>query len=415
MRYLLLGGAGLALLAAALTWAYIGTEDDSAKRAPIAAAPGRTGPQPPMPPPLAAPGAGVIATPPAATAPAPASPAPAAPVATKQEAAPAAAKPAVPAPKPVEPSFDVVRIKPNGDAVFAGRAAPGAKVSIIDGGRAIGEVEADARGEWVYLPTEALPAGARELGLSARHADGSTTESASVVVLYVPDRTKPDATPAVGSLAATQPTAGPAAGGAVTAAKPAEVAKAPEPAAAPREPAAPAVVAVATPRSGDGPSKILQMPGAKTTASGVTVDVVDYDDKGEMVLTGRAASGSSVTVYLDNRPIGQAKVDQDRQWQLRPAQAVPTGAYQMRADEVSPEGRVTSRVAMPFMRSEAPRQPTAGESRVIVQPGNSLWRIARQHYGAGLRFTVIYSANKDQIQDPDLIYPGQVFDLPSVN
>ncbi|HCR67353.1 MAG TPA: hypothetical protein DIW38_12725, partial [Oceanicaulis sp.] len=50
--------------------------------------------------------------------------------------------------------------------------------------------------------------------------------------------------------------------------------------------------------------------------------------------------------------------------------------------------------------------------RVIVQPGNSLWRIARRLYGEGLQYTVIYEANRDQIRDPNLIYPGQVFSAP---
>jgi nucleoid-associated protein YgaU len=54
----------------------------------------------------------------------------------------------------------------------------------------------------------------------------------------------------------------------------------------------------------------------------------------------------------------------------------------------------------------------AKDQTFIVQPGNSLWRIARRSYGEGLRYTVIYDANKDQIRDPDLIYPGQVFVLP---
>jgi len=52
---------------------------------------------------------------------------------------------------------------------------------------------------------------------------------------------------------------------------------------------------------------------------------------------------------------------------------------------------------------------------VVVRPGNSLWRIARQTYGTGFQFTVIYEANRMQIKDADLIYPGQVFKLPTIN
>ena len=52
------------------------------------------------------------------------------------------------------------------------------------------------------------------------------------------------------------------------------------------------------------------------------------------------------------------------------------------------------------------------EGSIVVQPGHSLWRIARETYGRGIRYTVIYEANRAQIRDPDLIYPGQVFVLP---
>ena len=44
--------------------------------------------------------------------------------------------------------------------------------------------------------------------------------------------------------------------------------------------------------------------------------------------------------------------------------------------------------------------------------GDSLWQISRRTYGAGDRYTVIYDANQEQIRNPDLIYPGQIFVLP---
>ncbi|MCC5972282.1 MAG: LysM peptidoglycan-binding domain-containing protein [Pararhodobacter sp.] len=59
--------------------------------------------------------------------------------------------------------------------------------------------------------------------------------------------------------------------------------------------------------------------------------------------------------------------------------------------------------------------PAAGPAPVAlmtVQPGHSLWRIAEGQYGAGERYVMIYRANRSQIRNPDLIYPGQVFVLP---
>jgi len=49
---------------------------------------------------------------------------------------------------------------------------------------------------------------------------------------------------------------------------------------------------------------------------------------------------------------------------------------------------------------------------VIIRKGDNLWRISRRLYGDGVRYTTIYQANQDQIRDPDLIYPGQVFLTP---
>ena len=49
---------------------------------------------------------------------------------------------------------------------------------------------------------------------------------------------------------------------------------------------------------------------------------------------------------------------------------------------------------------------------VIIRRGDTLWRISRRVYGRGVRYTTIYLANQDQIEDPDRIWPGQVFSVP---
>jgi nucleoid-associated protein YgaU len=52
------------------------------------------------------------------------------------------------------------------------------------------------------------------------------------------------------------------------------------------------------------------------------------------------------------------------------------------------------------------------KGQIVIQPGNSLWRISRVIYGRGIEYTVIYEANRTQIRNPDLIYPGQIFATP---
>ena len=64
--------------------------------------------------------------------------------------------------------------------------------------------------------------------------------------------------------------------------------------------------------------------------------------------------------------------------------------------------------------SEAAPASAPREGRIVIQPGNNLWRISRVLYGTGNKFTMLYEANKDQIRNPNLIYPGQVFRTPDV-
>ena len=70
----------------------------------------------------------------------------------------------------------------------------------------------------------------------------------------------------------------------------------------------------------------------------------------------------------------------------------------------------------PFQRDypDAPRRRPGrpGVPSVTVQPGHNLWTLARQRYGSGTMYTQIFTANREQIREPDLIYPGQIFSMP---
>ena len=118
--------------------------------------------------------------------------------------------------------------------------------------------------------------------------------------------------------------------------------------------------------------------------------------------------------YIDNKIVGESTADKSRAWEVRPPASLPAGNYTLRVDQLDTAGKVASRVELPFTRVSADKvlAASAARYRVVVQPGNSLWRIARRVYGRGMLYTVIYRANDEQIRDPDMIYPGQVFDLP---
>jgi hypothetical protein len=269
----------------------------------------------------------------------------------------------------IVPSFDVVRVNPTGDAVIAGRAAPGAKITVMDGDTIVGIVTSDRNGEWVLVPEKSLPSGSRALSIIAQLGDGEAVSSEDIVVLAVPERSWHKELP----------------------------------------------LAVLVPRKGKDSKKILQRPTKPEAGRNIalTLDIVDYDESGRLRILGQASSGNEVVVYLNNTAIGRAGVSADGNWELRPYDAVEPGLYTLRLDELA-KSKVVARIELPFSRA-TPLTNSNKEDYIIVQPGNSLWRISRQILGEGTMFSVIYEANKDQIRNADLIYPGQVFTIPKTN
>ena len=94
-----------------------------------------------------------------------------------------------------------------------------------------------------------------------------------------------------------------------------------------------------------------------------------------------------------------------------PPAAEPVVEEPVVAEAEPAETAVPQLVATPVGSPELGRYATG---KAIIRSGDNLWTIARRVYGSGYRYTQIYGANREQIRDPDLIYPGQVFDLPEV-
>ncbi|HEY5598103.1 MAG TPA: SPOR domain-containing protein [Kiloniellales bacterium] len=92
-----------------------------------------------------------------------------------EETPPAPGEPAPGAPAAVKPTVDVVRLDANGEAVIAGRAAPNSELIVLDNGKPIGTVKADAFGEWVFVPEAALPTGGHEFGLVLKTVEESVS------------------------------------------------------------------------------------------------------------------------------------------------------------------------------------------------------------------------------------------------
>lgn len=288
--------------------------------------------------------------------------------AQSQATAPGSEK--MPPPAVMTPSFDVARIGQDGRAVIAGRATPGAKIVLLDGGKEIARGVADARGEWVLLAQDPpLVPGQHELRI-VQHIDGrAPVTSEQVVVAVVPEA---------------------------------------------QDKQTDTLVMVAPP---SGSSTLLQSPSPAGTpkSNDLQLATLDYDEKGHVTITGQSSAGATIRAYLDEKLAAEGAAANDGRWRLTPPEPIVPGKHTLRLDRLGKDGKPTARLELTFERILTPAAPGDSTKRLMVVRGDNLWNIARAHYGEGWRYTVIFDANKSQIRDPDLIYPGQVFSLPKLN
>jgi nucleoid-associated protein YgaU len=374
------------------------------------------------------------------------------------------------------PAFDVARIEPTGQAVIAGRATPGATVELLLAGELHDQTVANEAGEFVLVPRP-LPPGNYDLTLrSTQHNGQKLTSKSSVAVALGPrkdDRPavasampdNPVRAPAKPALAAvglividtvdTKPD-----GKLYVAARTA-------PDGAVRFYLNDAYIASATP-SAEGRVAFVIESGVTPGNYRVRLDKVDPSDSVQSraesslqvpatTFATASAPRSTPAFRQDSQPrpplsaaptAGTSEVTANRPPRAdEPASSRPTGPAEVtenrasRADEPTssqPAGlaEVTANRTPRSDEPALPRPPATAdiksqtavaaapgdEAGVVVVPkiettvvarGDNLWRISRTTYGRGVRYPIIFDANRDQIRNPDLIYPGQVFVLPN--
>ncbi len=403
---------------------------------------------------------------------------------------------------PASPTFDLVRVEPDGAALVAGQAAPDAVVEFRLNDVPIATTTADASGNFVAMFTLAPSDTPRLLSMVLKGADGVEVQSGSSVAIApiappvkiavaeapVPDvaneASAPETAPA--DVAVTDP--------ATTETPATETATAPpRDTVAVTEPSAPATLLVTK----EGATVLQGDPDAATDAAKVSIEAIAYTPSGAVQLSGRGAVGQVLRFYLDNALIFEL-MPEAAQWSLTLPEIAP-GLYTLRVDQLDAAGKVASRFETPFKRetrealaaaagatatettlatsdaavpaepaepasgsqqglvatadepaaapaspdaassdvsktasvvAEAPAvtaaqpvavadapaavapKPAASPVTVTVQPGFTLWGIAKKEFGDGVLYVQVFDANRDKIRDPDLIYPGQVFTIP---
>lgn len=303
--------------------------------------------------------------------------------------APATSEPAAPA---EVARFDVLRVTPEGGLTLAGKAAPGARVEVLLDGAPLDTVSADANGDFVLLATTVAPsAAARVLSVKVTGTDGVTRDLAETLTVA----------PSPEALAQAAATAG----------------------------AEPEVVAeqVAAAETLAAKPLVTDAAGAEVLAGAsdaLVIDTLAFGADGAIEISGRGApAGVVLRAYVDNAEAGLVQAGADGGWRMQLPKAAP-GAHELRVDAIDAAGKVVARAGTSFEATapetlaasakgaSAGAAAPAGARVVTIARGNTLWAIARDTYGDPYLYVKLFEANRDQIRDPDLIYPGQVFTLP---
>ena len=341
--------------------------------------------------------------------------------------------------KDLSPTFDIVRVDPEGSGLIAGVAAPGSTISLLIDGTPDISTLVPADGQFVLmfdLPQSDEPT---SLSLKEKKADGTTIISSATVLINplskgkVPIELDPpsvvgEALAVVDSEDAVVATDEGSVDSTIKAGS-GEVVALVDSEDAVVTITKQEVVASSAGNIGNNTIKkkptivIVDSTGTKVVQStpvpispkgdnveNVVIDTITYDDKGDVAISGRGSAGDFVRIYIDDKPVLLTSIGVDGSW-VTPLTDIKQGLYKLRADEVSKSGTVLSRVETPFQRENV-MIAAKGASAITVQPGYTLWAIAREKYGSGFQYVRVYQANQDLIKNPDLIYPGQVFKLP---
>ena len=148
----------------------------------------------------------------------------------------------------------------------------------------------------------------------------------------------------------------------------------------------------------------------KRSDDSLALDSIAYDPLGNVTVGGRSNPSGLVRFYINNEAVSATKTNEAGYWEADLSDIIP-GTYTLRIDELSLKGDVISRLESPFKREDreklanliAPSTSPVRINIVTVQPGNTLWAIARKRYGDGLLYVQVFEANRDKIKNPDLI------------
>ena len=253
------------------------------------------------------------------------------------------------------PSFDIVRIEQEGNIIVAGRWLADESVSIVINGDIVATERTDKNGEFVYSPNRKFDAGNYTISLIGVNGNVKSEEN---VFVYISEHGYKNSV----SLLMTK----------------------------------------------DG-STLLQAPTMLTDGD-LVVSKIDYLDTGRIVVTGDSLPRLRVSLALNDKYLGFARVSDHKHFGLgADVGTLESGKeYKLTVRLHDGDGRTIAEINHEFIM---PEMTGDDDTYYTVRKGDCLWIIARNFLRRGILFSII--AERNNIGNPDLIFPKQKLKIPT--
>ncbi|KXG86411.1 LysM peptidoglycan-binding domain-containing protein [Agrobacterium bohemicum] len=269
------------------------------------------------------------------------------------------------------PTFDVLRVEPDGSAVIAGKAVPGSRLEIVNNGQVIAQTTVEGSGDFVAVLDNPLKPGDHEIILRSTGKDGATVQSQETATVAVPAQKNGEllamvTTPGKASRLMSVPDAAPGA------TPPAETTP---------TPAQPQTANAAQPQNNATTAPASQAPAATPPSETAAIRVLAVEFEGSKIfVAGSAPAGAAVRVLVDDKQIGNGKAEASGSFVIEGDVDLAVGNHIVTAEALDAAGNVTVRVRVPFARPEtdqatvamqkAPAEPSADTNAAAAQtPG----------------------------------------------
>ncbi len=256
-------------------------------------------------------------------------------------------------------TFDLVRISKNGDVVMAGKSEPNEVIELLDGQEILAELVSDANGDWIWIKDSPLKNGIKKFKLNYKDNTRNKNKSDQMIIVLIDNKTKPKVA-----------------------------------------------------RLSNSDVKNIDVLNLENISDGITLDVLSYSPTGLVILSGRTLPNNELNILKAKKNIGKTQSGEDGKWKFILEEHNLSDQKLSIKTNINGEDVILSYNQAELKKRFVNKNFEFVNKKIVVQQGNSLWRIARKTLGGGIFYTEIYKNNFQKIKNPNLIYPGQVFNIP---